>query len=107
GASVAEVAWVIRYEVRQMLQRAQGGALRLPREQPRERPAAPAARRAGWIILALGCALAVFALRVYALGTAVVLLGEYWAWACWLPVALERKRYAADKEERDHRQADI
>jgi len=107
GASVAEVDWFIRHEVRQMLQRAQGGALRLPREQPRERPAEPGARRAGWIVLALGCALAVSALRVYALGTAVVLLGEYWAWACWLPVALERKRHAADKEERDQRQAGI
>jgi hypothetical protein len=106
-ASVAEVDWFIRYEVHQMLQRAQGGALRLPREQPLECPAAPAARRAGWIILALGCALAVFALRVYALGIAVVLLGEYWAWARWFPVALERKRYAADEKERDHRQAGI
>jgi hypothetical protein len=51
--------------------------------------------------------LAVFALRVCALGIAVVVLGGCWAWACWLPVALERKRYAADKEERDHRQAGI
>jgi hypothetical protein len=107
GASIAEVDWFIRYEVRQMLQRAQGGALRLPREQPREHPAAPAACRTGWIVLALGCALAVFALRVYALGTAVVLLGEYWAWACWLPVALERRRHAADEREHDHRQAGI
>lgn len=107
GASVAEVAWFIRYEVRQMLRRARGGALRLPREQPHERPAAPATLRAGWIALALGCALAVFALRVYALGTAVVLLGEYWAWACWLPVALERRHHVADDRERDHRQAGI
>lgn len=107
GASVAEVDWFIRYGVRQMLHRAQGGALRMPREQPLERPVAPTARQAGWVMLALGCILAVFALRVYALGVVVVLLGEYWAWACWLPVALEHRRYVADKKERDHRQTGI
>jgi hypothetical protein len=107
SASVAQVDWFIRYEVHQMLQRARGGALRIPQKQPLERPLAPAARRAGWIVLALGCALTVFALRVYGLGIAVVLLGGYWAWDCWYPVALERRRYAADEKERDDRQAGI
>jgi hypothetical protein len=35
------------------------------------------------------------------------LLGGYWAWDCWHPVALEHRRYAAGEKERDYRQAGI
>jgi hypothetical protein len=107
GASIDGIDWFIRYEVRQMLGRGQDGTLRIPREQPPARPAAPAVRRTGWSAMLLGCVLAVFALRVYALGLGVVLLGEYLVWACWLPAALQGRHRDEDKKERDRRQDGI
>src|SRR5262249_48923455 len=99
--------WFIRYEVHQMLGRGQDGTLRIPREQPPARPAVPEVRRAGWAAMLVGCVLAVFALRVYALGLAVVLLGECVVWTRWLPVALKCRHCDADKKEISYRQVGI
>ena len=107
GFSAEQVAWLIRHEVRQLNQRWRDGTLRIHPQQPPSRQGAVAARRAGLAILVLGLALSVLTVRAHLLGFAIVVLSAIWAWRRWLRVSLELRRDAAEKQERDRRQADI
>jgi hypothetical protein len=109
--SAYEVAWLIRYRIRDVANRWRAGTLRDYREQLRT----PATTK---MIFALGLALFVagsvwaiavavpinLALAVFA--AVVLVLSGYVSAAGWLRVALERKRYAADQEEQRQRLAD-
>lgn len=107
AASIDEIDWYLRYEVHQMLRRGEDGTLRIPPDQPAATLPAPLVRRGGWVAVILGCALALFALRTYALGLAAVLVGEYLIRLWWLPAALRCRHHAADWKIRDQRQADV
>ena len=114
GFSADQVVWLIRYEVRQLKQRWQKGTLHDYQQWLRPRSGTVAACRAGLAILVLGgfwTILTLFTLRADlptdALGTAVTLLSAVCAWRYWLRVNLESRRYAADSQEREQRQADI
>jgi hypothetical protein len=111
GIPAKEVAWLIRYEVRQLKQRWQNGTLYEYRRQFLPRSGTAAARQIGLAVLALGGVWAVAALRAHLVANLVAglvaLLSAYCAWRCWLRVNLERRRYAADSEEHAQRQAAI
>ncbi len=110
GIPANEVAWLIRYEVRQLKQRWQSGTLYEYRRQLLPPPGALAARRTGLAVLVLGGVWAVVALRAHPLADVVALplsASCAWWWWCWRRVNLERKRYAADSEEHAQRQAAI
>jgi len=109
--SAYEVAWLIRYRIRDVANRWRAGTLRGYREQLRT----PAATK---MIFALGLALFV-AGSVWAIAVAVpinltlaifatlaLVASGYATAAGWLRVVLERKRYAADQEEQQQRLAD-
>jgi hypothetical protein len=111
GILADDVAWLIRYEVRQLKQRWQNETLYQYQRQLLPMPSTVAACRIGLAVLVLGSASAVVALRAYPLAdvasTAVALLSGFWAWRCWLRIGLERRQYAADCEDNAQRQADI
>ena len=107
GIPANEVAWLIRYEVRQLKQRWQNETLYEYRRQLLPRPGTVAARRVGLAVLVLGGVWALVALRAHLLADVIALPSAYWAWRCWLRVNLERRRYAADSEEHAQRQAAI
>lgn len=107
GIPVNEVAWLIRYEVRRLKQRWRDGSLYEYQQRLLPRPGTVAARRAGLIVLVLGGGWAIFALRAHPVADVAALLSGLYAWWCWLRENLERRRYAADKEEHDQRQAEI
>ena len=110
GIPANEVAWLIRYEVRQLEQRWQNGTLYEYRRELIPRPGSVAGRRTGLTVLVLGGVWAVVALRVHPLADmtdVIALLSAFWTWQCWLRVNLERKRYAADSEEHAKRQVTI
>jgi hypothetical protein len=111
GILPEDVAWLIRYEVRQLKQRWQKGILREYQRQLLPPPRTIVACRAGLTFLVLGGAWAVIALRAHPVvdvaTTIVALLSALWASRCWLRISLERRRYSADCEENSQRQADI
>lgn len=107
GIPANEVTWLIRYQVRQLKQRLEDGSLDDYRQRLLPLPGTVAARRTGLIVLVLGGFWAIFALRAHPLADMVALLSGLCAWWCWLRENLERRRYAADKEEHDQRQAQI
>jgi hypothetical protein len=109
GALANEVAWLIRYEARHLKQQWQNQTLYEYRRilPPR---GTIAVCRTGLAFLVLGGVWAVVVLWTYRLADltdGIVLLSGYMAWRCWLSVNLERKRYDADSQERDQRQAEI
>jgi hypothetical protein len=110
-ASADAVAWLIRYRLRRMKQCWQEGTLRDYRRMPPARPSTVAAYRTGLAVLVLGGACAIVSLRVHPLadvvGTVLTVPAVVWAWRCFSRVRLERRRYAADSEERTQRQAEI
>jgi hypothetical protein len=110
GIHANDVAWFIRYEVRQLGQRWRNGTLYEYRRELIPRPGSIAGRRTGLAVLVLGGVWAIVALWVHPLADVtdvVALLSAFWTWRCWLRVNLERKRYAADNEERAKRQVTI
>jgi hypothetical protein len=110
GILANEVAWLIRYEVRQMKQQWQNQTLYEYRRQLVPRPGAIAARRVGLAVLVLGGIWTVIVLRadlLADLADLIALLSGFFAWRCWLLVHLERRKYAADSQERARRQAAI
>jgi hypothetical protein len=107
GIPANQVAWLIRYEVRQLKQRWQTETLYEYRRQLYPRPGTAAARLAGLAVLVVGGVWAVVALRAHPLADVIALLVGFWAWWCWLRVNLERRRHAADSQEHACRQAEI
>jgi|GEM_PF-1933342 len=107
GIPASDVAWLIRYEVRQLKQRWQDGTLREYQRQLLPHPGRAVARRTGLAILVLGSAWAVATLRAHPLAITAALASSLWAWRCWLHISLERRRYAADSQEHAQRQAAI
>ena len=107
GTPANEVAWLIRWEVRQLKRRWQNGTLYDYRRQLLPRPSTVAARRIGLAVLVLGGVWAVVALWAHLLAVMIALCSAFLAWRCWLRVNLERRRYAADGEEHAQRQAAI
>jgi hypothetical protein len=110
GIHANEVAWLIRYEVRQLERGWQNGTLYEYRRELIPRPGSVAGRRTGMTVLVLGGVWAIVALRVHPLADmtdVVALLSAFWTWRCWLRVNLDRKRYAADSEEHAKRQVMI
>lgn len=104
------VAWLIRYQVCRLRQRWQSGTLHEYRQQPLRPPGTVAAYRAGLAVLVVGGAWAVIALRAHPLadvaGT-ISLLSALWGLSCWVRISLERRRYAADRDDNGRRQTDI
>jgi hypothetical protein len=110
GIPANEVAWLIRYEVRQLKQRWQDKTLYEYRRQLVPWPGTSAARRIGLAVLVLGGGWAVVTLWAHLLVDlvdVVALAGAFLAWRCWLRVNLERGRYTVDREEHAQRQTDI
>jgi hypothetical protein len=111
GIPPNRVAWLIRYQVRQLRHRWQNGTLDEYWQLPAPRPGTLAARRIGLAALVLGGLWTVVALRAHPLADAVALtitlMSAFWTWRTWLRVRLERKRYAADEEEHAQRQTEI
>ena len=107
GIPASDVAWLIRYEVRQLKQRWQDGTLHQCQRQLLPHPGTAAARRTGLAILVLGGAWAIVTLRAHPLAIAAALASSFWAWRCWLRISLERKKYAADSQQHAQRQAAI
>ncbi|MGH3273522.1 MAG: hypothetical protein ACRDNZ_04255, partial [Streptosporangiaceae bacterium] len=107
GIPANEVAWLIRWEVRQLKRRWQNGTLDEYRRQLLPRPGTVAARRTGLAVLIFGGVWAVVALRAHPLAVMIAVSCAFLAWRCWLRVSLERRRYAADSEEHAKRQAAI
>lgn len=111
GIPADEVAWLIRYEVRQLKQRWHNGTLHEYQQELLPRPGTAAARRIGLAVLVLGGVWAVVALRAHPLADVAALLLSafcaWWWWWCWLRVNLERRRYAADSQEHAQWQAAI
>jgi hypothetical protein len=111
GIPANEVAWLIRYEVRQLKQRWLNGTLHEYRRQFLPRPGTGPTRWIGLAVLTLGGLCAVAALRAYPVADAVAVSAAvpsaFCAWRYWLRVNLERRRYAADSEEHAQRQAAV
>jgi hypothetical protein len=107
GIPANEVAWLIRYEVRQLKRRWQNETLHEYRRQLLPRPGTVAARRTGLAVLVLGGIWAVVALRAHPLADPVALASAFWAWRCWLRASLGRRTRAADSDEHAQRQAAI
>jgi hypothetical protein len=107
GIPANEVAWLIRYEVRQLKQRWQNQTLHEYRRQLVPRPGTVAARRIGLAALVLGGVWAVVALRAHWLADAVAASTAYLGWRFWQRVNLEYRRHAADSQEHAQRQAAI
>jgi hypothetical protein len=105
GIPANEVAWLIRYEVRELKQHWRNETLHEYRWVLRPRPRTTAARGIGLAVLLLGGIWAAAALRAYPLGGVAALLSALGAWWCWLRVNLERRRHAAESEEHAQRQA--
>jgi hypothetical protein len=106
-----EVRWLIRYRVHQLHKRWRNPTLHDYRQTLRTRPGTALARWTGLAVLLIGGAWTIFMLWGHLLadvtGTVALLVSGIWAWNRWLHVALERKRFAADAQERDLRQARI
>jgi hypothetical protein len=107
GISANEVAWLIRYDVRELKQRWQDQALYDYRMQLLPRPGTGSAYWAGLVGLIGGGVWTLAALRGHLLADVASLLSAFCAWRCWQRVSLERKRYAADSQEHAQRQAAI
>jgi hypothetical protein len=105
-----QVAWLIRYRIRQSRNRWRDGTLYDHRERLAPRPGTMTACRAGIVVAILGGIGAIIALRAYPLadaaGVIVALPSSIWAWRNWLRIDLERRRFAADEEESGQRLAD-
>jgi hypothetical protein len=104
GIPANAVAWLIRYEVRQLKQRWLNGTLYEYRRQLLPRPGIGQTRWIGLAVLTLAAGFcAVAALRVTPLAAAVALSAAapsaFCAWRCWLRLNLERRRYDADSKE--------
>jgi hypothetical protein len=106
-----EMAWFIRHQIRQLKKRWQCGELYDYRQELIPSPGTVAARQIGLIVAALGGIWTVISLHAYpvtdAFGVIIALTGAIGAWRSWLRITMERRRYSADREERDRRQADI
>jgi hypothetical protein len=104
------VAWLIRYRIRQSRNRWRDGKLYDYRERLRPERGRVIACRAGTVVAILGGIWVILALRAYpladVLGAIVALPSGIWAWRNWLRIDLERRRFAADTEEKDERLAD-
>ena len=107
GDPANTMAWLIRYEVRDLKRHWQDSSLHEYRRQLALRPHTIAAHRAGLAVLALGGFWAIVSLRAYPLAITVALLGALGTWRYWLRASLEHRRYTADSEERAERQAAI
>lgn len=107
GISAKEVAWFIRYEVRQLQQRWQDGTLYEYRRELLPSPGTVVGRRAGQALLVIGGIGAIVALRAHLLAGVVAVASAFWTWRCWLRVNLERRRFAADSQEFAERQGAI
>lgn len=104
---VNEVAWYIRYQVRQLKRRWLDGTLHDYRQDCVPQRGTVAARWAGLAVLVLGGAWALVALRAYVLADLIGLASAFWAWRCWLRIGLTRARHEADVKEHAERQEAI
>jgi len=102
-----DVAWLIRYQVRQLKRRWQAQALHEYRRELLPPPRTVTARWAGLATLVLGGVCSLVALRAHPLACVAALATAFWAWRCWLHAGLERRRHAADSQEHAQRQAAI
>jgi hypothetical protein len=110
GIPANEVAWLIRYQVRQLKHRWQNGSLYEYQRLLVPQRGTAATRQTGLAALALGGVWAVIALWAHVLAdvaAVAAVAGVFWAWRYRLRINLERRRYAADSTEHTQRQAAI
>jgi len=105
-----QVAWLVRFRVRQSWDRWRSGEMYKFRMELRPKPGRVAACRAGTVVAFLGGIYAIALLRTYPLADAasviVALSSGVWAWRTWLGIDLERRRFAVDTAESERRYAD-
>jgi hypothetical protein len=105
-----QVAWLVRYRVRQSRDHWRSGKLYEYREQLRPKPSAVATFRTATVVVVLSTVGAIVTLWANPLpdvaGAIVSLSSGTWAWKNWLQIDLEWRRFAADKEEIADREAD-
>ena len=105
-----QVAWLIRFRVRQSRDRWRSGKMYQFRRELRPKPATITAFRAGIAIAFLGGIYAIVLLRAHPLVDAASVLvslpSGLWAWRAWLGIYMERRRFAADTDESEQRYAD-
>jgi hypothetical protein len=105
-----QVAWLIRFRVRQSRDRWRSGEMYKYRRELRPKPGTIIACRAGTAIAFLGGIYAIVLLRAYPLVDAASVLvslpSGMWAWRTWLGTDLERRRFAADTDESERRYGD-
>lgn len=105
-----QVAWLVRYRIRQSRDRWRSGKLYEYREQLRPKPSVVAAFRTATGAVVLGAVGAIVLLRADPLadvvGAIVSLSTGIWARSNWLRIDFERRRFAADTEESVDRKAD-
>lgn len=110
-ADAYEMAWLIRYQVRQLKKHWQCGELYDYQQELLPRPGTLAARHIGLAAAILGGIWTVISLHAYpvtdAFGAIIAVTSALGIRRSWLRITLERRRYSADCEERDRRQADI
>lgn len=111
GISAKEVAWLIRYEVRQLRKHWQDGSMYEYRRELVPRPGTAAARWTGLPVLVLGALWAAIALRAHLLADVLALtiamgaIGMWWRY--WLRVNLECMKDSSDRDEYARRQEAI
>lgn len=106
GFSANQVAWLIRHEAWQLNKRWRDGTSQAP-QQPLPRRGTKAILRAGQAIMVLGFALALITAPGHIPGFAAVVASSALAGHCWSGVSVTGMRRAAEKQERDQRQAGI
>ncbi|MGD0700526.1 MAG: hypothetical protein ABSA02_11650 [Trebonia sp.] len=102
-----QVAWLVRYRLRQTRDRWRSGEMYQFRTDLRPKPGTTTACWAGTVIAILGGIYAIVLLRAYPLADTVSVIvalpGGVWAWRTWLSIDLERRRFGADSKEADRR----
>ena len=105
-----QVAWLVRYRLRQSRDRWRSGAMYDYRKELRTRTGTALACRAAIAVAFLGGVGAITMLRAYplvdAVSVIVALPSGMSAWRTWLGIDLERRRFAADTAESNRRYED-
>jgi hypothetical protein len=102
-----QVAWLVRYRLRQSRDRWKSGEMYNFRTDLRPKPGTTTVCAAGAVIAILAGIYAIVLLRAHPLvdiaSVIVALPSGVWAWRAWVNIDLERRRFEADSKEADRR----